>query len=111
MIDGIYAIRFQSNLGMKDAGIVVLDAGKVHGGDCSHFYKGTYELDNMAITACLSVEQYDCSAISAFGYVQRFDLNFEGTISGDNLVATGNVDSAPDLILHLSGKRLSDLAT
>jgi hypothetical protein len=110
MLPGIYSVHFQSSLGEFGFGIAVFDNGKINGGDLSHLYKGTYNLDEKAIRMEVLVSQYRDIQKSVFGSLNHFTLKLTGDASDDGFNATGSVTGQPQLNITVTGNRVSELA-
>lgn len=88
MKNGIYHVSFESNLSSFGEGIVVVNDGKVHGGDIGFTYRG--HLDRHVLE--LSISQYNCEIPSALGAKGDYQLilEYEKTSEG-KYCFTGNV--------------------
>ena len=56
-VEGVYSAHFLSNADRYGEGIVVVDGGKIHGGDLDYVYIGKYSLSNNEFSASLDVSK------------------------------------------------------
>jgi hypothetical protein len=110
MLSGIYSVDFQSNLRILGSGIAVFDSGKINGGDISHLYKGTYNLDQKVLSVEIFVSQYRDIQESVFGSLDNFTLKLTGNTSDDSFNITGSVTEQPQFTISVIGKKISQLA-
>ena len=57
MLNGFYAVRFQSPVGMG-GGVIFLNDGSIKGGDSTIFYHGTYEESGETFTSDLKIDTH-----------------------------------------------------
>jgi len=87
-IDGLYVVQFGevSAPGMRNGGVVVLDSGRMLGGDSGYYYVGKYAVDGAAITAELTVTKHDPLWINAFGdAAQELKIMLTGAVLGKTI--------------------------
>lgn len=108
MRDGLYKAAFRTGLG-GGCGVVVLDAGRVRGGDGSRYYVGRYTSENGRFVVDLRIEPHtpDPAARSVFG-VDQVRLHVEGEGVGDEALLTGAAPNAPHIPFTVVLSRLSD---
>ena len=58
MVSGMYFVTFGSNLGAMGGGLVVVENGKIHGGDFSYLYRGTYSMEGNSMKSKIQVSHY-----------------------------------------------------
>ncbi len=109
MKPGIYLVTFQSSLGNFGSGIVVIDNGKVHGGDAGFVYLGTYKDNPPNGTASITIKNFDPQHHSVFGALNHCGLTLTGTASASSFSLSGNVTQQPDLRIAVSGRMISEL--
>lgn len=57
-IEALWTAQFQTAKGWDNGGVVVLETGRVYGGDSQYYYLGTYKMAGEEIEATLSVTHY-----------------------------------------------------
>jgi T3SS negative regulator,GrlR len=80
LVDGVYAAQFLSNANQYGEGIVVLDGGRIHGGDLDHVYIGNYSLVNNEFVATVDVANYSNTITSVFGELPQYRLTLKGIL-------------------------------
>ena len=45
MLEGLYSVKFSSNVGNWGAGVALFTNGKVYGGDASYYHRGTASVE------------------------------------------------------------------
>ena len=108
MISGLYKVAFSTPLG-SGHGVVSLQDGKVHGGDSTMFYVGTYSLKGAAFTAELVVDKHSSQPgmFSVLG-ANKASLNLSGTVSGDMLSLTGVSPQAGNVQFKATMQKVAD---
>jgi len=109
MIDGIYHASFKSNLGDFGEGLFVADHGRLHGGDATYLYYGTYSTYAGSVTANVYVKHYRGTKNSIFGNLTSFQLNLKGATSDSQLRLSGTVVGTPHLQITLNAVKVSSL--
>jgi hypothetical protein len=69
MEEALYTVEF-GNVGsseFKNAGVVVLETGRVFGGDGGYYFVGTYAVDHGQLSASIDVTKHDPAFRDAFG--------------------------------------------
>lgn len=81
MDDGLYKIGFRTRLG-SGYGVVVLQGGRIIGGDSSSFYVGSYVIHGARFKASLQLDRHTIIPVlrSVFG-VERARIELEGVSS------------------------------
>ena len=109
MRDGLYKIGFQTQLG-TGAGVLVLEAGRLRGGDSAAYYVGGYRLDGDHFIADVDVKRHTAGAVGArllFG-LEDVRIRLEGDSLGREAIMTGSSPDAPDVTFTAVLQRLSD---
>lgn len=87
-IDGFYAVSFSALL--KGGGLVVVENGKVRGGDNEYLYSGEISGATDQLRAALKVKAYVRGAVSVFNTKDgEFTLQLTGQAAGNDLVLSG----------------------
>ena len=110
LVDGVYAAQFVSNASQYGEGIVVLDGGRIHGGDLDHVYVGRYSLAGNEFSATVEVANYSSNLSSVFGGLEHYRLTLNGTIKkGQDITTHGKVEGRPDLAIQINLHKVSEL--
>jgi len=106
MRDGLYRVHFRTPAG-QGMGIVVLEKGKLRGGDAIMYYVGTFSVKKDAFTSELVAQRHNPNHGSVFG-VDTVNLTLEGMVSGDTAETKGTAKEAPDVNFQATLTRLAD---
>ena len=92
MLEALWSVEFQSSFGMHGTGIIVLETGRIFGGDSSMIYIGSYRTQNGIIHADINVKKYaQVPGMASVVVFDNFNLNVTGKPDQNNLVLTGYV--------------------
>lgn len=92
MIEGLWTVEFQTNMGgAGHGGVAVLRDGKVAGGDSGYYYVGTYSVDDGNIRTVLEIKRYRAGHVSIFGPVDHVQLALSGKTDGSSMNVSGQV--------------------
>jgi hypothetical protein len=107
-LDGIWTVRFESNMRIVGAGIAILQGTRICGGDPDFIYSGTYIVtaDGRDLIADIDVSNHSGNRMSIFGPAEQFVLHIEGrapttSTVGTTIHASGRVSMDPNLQLLL----------
>lgn len=106
MKDGIYHVRFSSNMQNMGEGIAVFKGDSVNGGDSGYTYAGQKRGDDQGFTATLTIKRWNSGAQSVFGPINEFQLQFQGRANGADFVAEGNIVGQLQAKIAVKGKFL-----
>lgn len=113
MLEALWSVEFQSSLGAMGGGIVVLETGRVLGGDVQYTYIGNYKIspDGKTIDADVEVKKYGNvpGIVSVFGPAQLFSLKLSGTPAPNNMTLSGHVAGQPHLKIDIRFSRQAEL--
>ncbi len=102
-VEGIYAAQFLSNADQYGEGIVVLDGGRIHGGDLDHTYAGRYSLLNNEFSATVQVTNYSGRISSVLGQLMDYQLALNGTVKEPHdITVRGTVEGRPGLTIQIN---------
>jgi len=110
-VEACWTVRFgdpRSPSVEMNGGIVVLESGRIFGGDSGFAYLGTYSVTDAVVEGSFEAIQHDAQVGSIYGDgVARFRANF--TVSGDERMKSGEIkrDGYPSARLVL--KRFAEL--
>jgi hypothetical protein len=109
MDSGIYYVVFKSPIGHFGDGLVVVDNGKIHGGDRRYLYRGLYKEKGRAIEAEIQVSYYRGEPKSVLGHLAKFNLTLDGNASPGAFTVSGHVFGQSHLVLSIEGQKQADL--
>jgi hypothetical protein len=108
MRDGFYKVEFQTPMGFG-AGVVVLQDGRLRGGDAGLFYLGTFERNGSEFTAQVVTgrhTQYP-GVISVFGK-DNVHISLKGQSNGEGGLMQGTAVEAPGVKFTAKLSRIAD---
>ncbi|MPM67513.1 hypothetical protein SDC9_114436 [bioreactor metagenome] len=109
MQKSLWSVQFKSNLQDFGGGVVVIDGNQVVGGDFGYYYLGTCTISGNSATAIVTVTKHNPSVSSIFGDIHSFKLVLTGTVSDNLLSFSGHMESAPQMTLTASMRKLVNL--
>ena len=93
-IEAMWTVWFQGMEG-EGQGVVVLETGRVFGGDSGWYYRGNYEMDREQLKASIEVTHYGGPLLLVVGHPpgsEPFEIEITGhRISNSRILATGEV--------------------
>lgn len=121
MLEALWSMNFTSNLGLIGCGVVVIETGRILGGDSLMIYIGDYEFKNDIMSARIHVKKYadipsnadispNIGSVSVMG-LDDFNLNVKGSLSTDSetLTLEGHVVGNPSLKITINATRRANL--
>lgn len=109
-IEALWSVEFISNTQIVGAGVAVLDADRIFGGDSQYFYVGNYKSERGVTTANIKVTHYAGAYDSSiFGPAKEFHLTLKGTPARDQFELHGHVIGMRDLTISMRLSRRSEL--
>ena len=96
--DGQYAAWFKTPRG-DGTGILLLQSGRISGGDSVLSYSGTYEVDEDRFTAVVSTKRHAAGQRSLFG-IDEVQIEIKGKSMGMTATCTGTAKQAPELVFQ-----------
>lgn len=76
--------------GLSNAGVVVLETGRIFGGDAQYYYVGTYSVNDSKIVGQATITYFNGPRLTAFGtHDHLFEIEMEITLHGRT--ATGHM--------------------
>ncbi len=110
-VEGVYVAHFLSNADQYGEGIVVVEGGKIHGGDLDHVYIGKYALGNNEFLATLDVSNHSGRFSSVLGTLAQYRLTLKGKVKQQqDITCHGTVVERPGLAIQINLRKLSALA-
>ena len=109
MLEALWSVEFVSNVQSFGSGIVVLETGRVLGGDAQYFYVGSYLVENGTVKATVTINHYSGPPNTIFGEAKSVTLNFSGTPAHNNFELQGAVAGNPALTVSVRFTRRAEL--
>ena len=108
-VEGIYSVQFLSSIDQYGEGIIVLDKGRIHGGDLDNVYIGTFSFSNHEISATVDITNYSGNVSSVVG-LRQYRLTLKGAMkTPQNITVAGVVEGRTDLSIKVNLHKLSQL--
>jgi hypothetical protein len=108
MRDGLYKVQFHTQFG-TGAGVVVLAAGKLRGGDSRNFYLGTYAQSGNRVTAQVTSDKHtDMPGFASVFGTDPAHISLAGTVNGDFADMTGTATEALGIGFRATLTRIPD---
>ncbi len=108
MVEGFWIVQFMGLHG-NGGGVVILNEGKVFGGDSGYTYIGTYREETGKLTCVVRVSKFLGSFISVLGVEGDYDLQMVTNIHDNEMQGIMSVVGMPDLQLAVKLTKRSDL--
>jgi T3SS negative regulator,GrlR len=110
MKNGLYKVSFKTQLG-EGSGVVVLENGKIRGGDSRMFYTGTYnESASTFAGAVVTAKHSDVpGATSLFGHEGGVSMCIKGRSTDTSAEMTGMAREAPGVTFEAKLTLLSEI--
>lgn len=109
MFNGLWTIEFISTMNRFGEGILVLNNGRLLGGDNGYYYSGNYDVEDSNIRGTVSIIRFNKNVVSIFGDIDQFSLTFAGKIKQDSVEAVASFDNTPDWKIRIICKKKVDL--
>jgi hypothetical protein len=104
--NGRYSAWFRTPLG-EGTGVVLLNNGKMIGGDTVIAYTGSYVEEGDTFTASITTERHTLGQPSVFG-IDEIDLTLTGKSTGTTASCTGTAKQAPGLTFEATLIRMAN---
>ncbi|MDT8383632.1 MAG: GrlR family regulatory protein [Gammaproteobacteria bacterium] len=109
MIEALYGVEFVSSLNNGGYGVVVLETGRVLGGDSSFVFVGGYEVKNGKVHAKVKCTNDRGTLQSIFGSLKEFNLLLEGIPHENEFILQGLMLENPDMKISIKLTRRAEL--
>ncbi|MEW5897269.1 MAG: GrlR family regulatory protein [Nanoarchaeota archaeon] len=109
MLEALWSVEFVSNLQVQGAGVVVLETGRVFGGDAQYFYVGDYNMHHDKAQVSLKVKHYSGAPNSIFGQLKEFHVKLEGTPNREKFDMIGHLVEDPTRKMAIRLTRRAEL--
>lgn len=107
-VSGFYKVEFETAR-KKAQGVVLLQDGRIKGGDSTFFYLGTYAQNGHAVSGTLRGIRHspDSTRLSVFG-IDPIEVEFDG-VAKDGLIAIeGSARETPSLSMKAILTRINE---
>ena len=108
-MNGLWTVDFVSTLGRMGSGVIVLNEGRLLGGDAGHYYAGRYTTHDNVIEGEVTVIRFDPNSISVLGDIDRYSLTFTGTVGDDFFIGAASLVGEPELQIRMTCKKKEEL--
>ena len=109
MFNGLWTIDFISTMNRFGSGVLVVNEGKLLGGDNGFYYEGNYNIEGDTIQGKVTVTRFNENIISIFGNIDNYSLSFRGQIKKDTMEAVASIENMPDLKVRVVCKKKVDI--
>lgn len=111
-LEALYLVEF-GNIGFSgyiNGGVVVLETGRVFGGDSGYYYIGDYKIRDGKFTGKARIVKHNKSWNSAFGdNSDKFEIDIIGEINEKNIIGTMMRLDMPGHLLPIRFIKLENL--
>ncbi|WP_430433299.1 hypothetical protein [Methyloversatilis sp.] len=108
-IEALYGIEFASNMNDGGYGVVVLETGRVLGGDSSFVFVGSYTVNNGTVIANVKCTNDRKTLLSVFGDINEFNLHLEGKPDEKEFILQGHMIENPTMRIGIKLTRRAEL--
>ncbi len=109
MFDGLWAVEFISTINRVGNGVLIANGNRLLGGDDGYYYSGSWTITDNILEASITVIKHNLNAISVFGDIDHFQLNFSGEINEYEFDAVGEIANNPQAQIKVVGTKKEDL--
>lgn len=109
MLEAMYGLEFVSNSNDGGYGVVVLETGRVFGGDSSFVYIGSYRVENGILKAEVKCTNDRELMRSIFGNLKEFTLRLEGKPERNEFILQGQMVENPSMRIAVKFTRRAEL--
>ena len=112
MSQGVFFVKFESNIRDFGDGLVFIKDGSVNGSDANFLYQGKLPAQSGELKTQITVQQWQAGNTHVFGGTGGFVLEAHGTVDYEKGVFSlqGSPQGNTQLTLQASGKRIGDVA-
>ncbi len=109
MLEAMYGVEFVSNMDDGGYGVVILETGRILGGDSSFVFVGNYEVKNGIFIADIKCTNDRNTLLSIFGDITEFNLHLEGKPKHNEFVVQGHMKENPEMKIAVKLTRRAEL--
>ena len=107
--NGLWTIEFISTENRSGRGVLVLNDGRLLGGDEGYYYSGQYQIAGIKIQGTVNVIRFDPTTLSVIGNIDRFALQFSGEINDYNFTLAASVINNSQSQIKIIGNKKEDV--
>lgn len=108
--NGLWTIEFLSTINLIGSGVLVMNNGRLLGGDEGFYYSGSYETTPPnGMSAEIRVTRFKPEHVSVFGDIGQFTLHFQGTLEERSFNGVASVKLNPSQKIRIKGTKKEDL--
>jgi len=100
-IEKLWSVEFVSGLSSEGGGVIVLEDGKILGGNNNYFYVGSYNLINNKFNATVDMKRYYGNCNPIFGKHDELILKLTGDFDEEEMLLTGYILEDPSREFHI----------
>ena len=93
-LEALWSVRFSSNMGIHGGGVVVIENGKILGGETGYTYIGSMRAERERVIARVRVSKYMAEAPSIFG-MDHFEMELSGRADESQIRFEGFIVGSP----------------
>jgi len=108
MIEALWTLKFGRYGVQEGAGVMVLEAGRLFGGDSSFSFIGSYAVKGEKLLAKVRVKRHSEYLPNIFG-IEECDLVITGTAESTQLRLIGEVVGQPGAVIQILATRDTEL--
>ncbi len=108
-IEAMYGVEFVSSMNIGGYGVLVLETGRVLGGDSSFVFVGDYEIENHIVKANVKCTNDRNALTSVFGDLKEFNLKLEGKFEEKEFILNGYLVENPSMQISVKLTRRAEL--
>lgn len=108
MIEALWTLKFGLYGVQEGAGIMVLDAGRIVGGDSGFSFVGTYTIQDEKLTAKVHVKRHSRFSVNILE-IDEFDLVITGVAESKQLRLLGEIVGQPGAVVQILATRDCEL--
>lgn len=109
MLEAMYGVEFVSNRNDGGYGVVILETGRILGGDSSFVFVGNYIYENGVIKAEVKCTNDRNLLQSIFGDIKEFNLRLEGKPEYKGFILNGYMIENPTMKIAVKLTRRAEL--
>jgi hypothetical protein len=106
MKNGIYEVKFTTNVGTLGTAAVLIKNQSLVGADGMQFYRGTFEENGRNVTLLMEVTRHNFAIESAFGREALFTLKWDGETSNETEFRASCRAPGSDVVVYVVGRLL-----
>ncbi|MDO8931088.1 MAG: GrlR family regulatory protein [Rhodocyclaceae bacterium] len=108
-VEAMYGVEFVSSMDIGGYGVLVLETGRVFGGDSSFTFIGDYEIESHILKANVKCTNDRNVLTSVFGNIKEFNLKLEGKVEEKEFLLNGYMAENPSMEISVKLTRRAEL--